>query len=163
MFGDGIADAWIMTLVTYALMVLLPRNHQHKFVFVWTMGYLSYQHISRMYSNWGGWDMDITSFTMCLTCKLSSLGYCFKDGSRDVSRLSKDQAERKVNEMPSLLEFLSYAFFGGSSLIGPFFEYYDYVQFIKESGRYREVPSTIVPSLIRFSNAQSKFKSVISL
>ena len=40
-----------------------------------------------MISNFGGWDMDITTYTMILTTKLASLGYCYMDGEKKDSEL----------------------------------------------------------------------------
>lgn len=42
--------------------------------------YLSAQHIVRMITNFGGYDMDITTYTMMLTAKLSSVAFCYSDG-----------------------------------------------------------------------------------
>ena len=35
--------------------------------------------------------MDITSYTMLLTCKLSALAYCYQDGATDSAKLNDDQ------------------------------------------------------------------------
>lgn len=50
--------------------------------------------------------------------------------------------------MPSLLEFTSYQFFCNSAGIGMFFEYTDYIRFIKRADEYSNVPSPIIPSLL---------------
>ena len=44
--------------------------------------YLSCSHIYRMYTNFGGWDMDITTYTMMLTSKLSAIAFCYSDGGK---------------------------------------------------------------------------------
>jgi lysophospholipid acyltransferase len=80
MFRESVIHPFIMMLVTYLMMLLLPRNVQHKAVFVFVMGYLSGSHIYRMYTKFGGWDMDISTYTMILTAKLSALAFCYKDG-----------------------------------------------------------------------------------
>jgi hypothetical protein len=43
-----------------------------------------------MITNFGGWDMDVTTYTMILTTKLSSLGFCYKDGGEADDKLIKD-------------------------------------------------------------------------
>lgn len=138
-----------MTVITYFLMVLLPRGSQHKFVFAFNLGYLSCSHIYRMYTNFGGWDMDITTYTMVLTAKLSSLGFCYKDGMLKDSELTKDQIERKLVDAPSIFELFSYTFFCCGCLIGPFFEFADFINFMEMKGHYKQIPSTIIPSIIR--------------
>jgi MBOAT, membrane-bound O-acyltransferase family len=150
MYREQIIHPFLMTTITYILMNVLPRNFQHKVVFVFVMTYMSCQHLYRMYTNWGGWDMDITTFTMLLTARLSSLGFCYKDGGLNDSELIKDQIQRKVVHMPSIMEVYSYTFFCSACLCGPFFEFSDYINFIEMKGNYAKVPSTVLASLSRF-------------
>lgn len=99
----------VMTAVTYLLMTFLPRNVQNKVVMVFVMGYLSGQHIYSIVTNFGGWEMEITTYTMILTAKLSALAFCYKDGGvKDEADLLPEQKERLVKKMPSPLELLSY-------------------------------------------------------
>jgi len=90
MFRGQIIHPFIMTLTTYFLMTVLPRNQQHKVVFAFVMLYLSFSHIYRMITNFGGYDMDITTFTMLLTTRLSALGFCYKDGGEPEEKISVD-------------------------------------------------------------------------
>jgi hypothetical protein len=76
-----------MTFVAYGLMKFGPRHKQTTYVFVWVMAYLSFQHIYRMWANFGGYDMDITTYSMILTAKLSALSFCFKDGGEKEEKL----------------------------------------------------------------------------
>jgi hypothetical protein len=50
--------------------------------------YLSAEHIIRMITNFGGYDMDITTYTMMLVAKLSSLAFCYSDGGKPNMLLS---------------------------------------------------------------------------
>ena len=77
----------LMTFVAYGLMKFAPRQKQTTFVFVWVMAYLSFQHIYRMWANFGGYDMDITTYSMILTAKLSALSFCLKDGGEKEENL----------------------------------------------------------------------------
>jgi hypothetical protein len=43
-----------------------------------------------MYTNFGGFDMDISTFTMLQVCKLSALAFCYKDGALPDKELSKE-------------------------------------------------------------------------
>ena len=156
MYRDGIVHSLSMTLITYFLMNILPRNQQHKAVFVFTMGFVSVSHIFNMLTNFGGWDLDITTFTMILMCKLSSVSFCYKDGAEKQENLIPDQIERKVEKMPTPLEMMSYCFFCGGSICGPFYEYTDYINFIEAKGHYQNVPFSITQSLIRLAHGFSK-------
>ena len=87
MYREQFFHTLLMTFITYAMMIALPRHKQARFVFIFVMAYLSFQHIYRMYKNFGGYDMDITTFTMVLTAKLSALAYCYKDGAEKDDKL----------------------------------------------------------------------------
>lgn len=78
-----------MSVGSYVLMVVLPR-HTYKNVNVFfVLTYLSVQHIYRMMVNWGGWEMDVTTFTMLLTCRLWSVGFVIADGATDDKKLNE--------------------------------------------------------------------------
>lgn len=156
MFRDQVVHSLTMTLITYLLMNVLPRNQQNKAVFVFVMAYLSGSHIYRMITNFGGWDMDITTYTMILTAKLSALAFCYRDGGEKDENLLKEQIERKVVKMPSPLEMMSYVFFCGACICGPFFEYSDYINYIEKKSIYASTPSSFIPSIIRFVQGHSK-------
>ncbi len=79
-----------------------------------------------MITNFGGWDMDITTYTMILTAKLSALAFCYKDGGEPTDKLLPEQKENRVLDLPNPLELLSYVFFCSACICGPFFEYSDY-------------------------------------
>jgi len=156
MFRDQVVHSLTMTLITYLLMNVLPRNQQNKAAFVFVMAYLSGSHIYRMITNFGGWDMDITTYTMILTAKLSALAFCYRDGGEKDENLLKEQIERKIVKMPSPLEMMSYVFFCGACICGPFFEYSDYINYIEKKGIYANMPSSFIASIIRFVQGHSK-------
>ena len=133
--------------VTYILMNVLPRNSQQKYVFIFVLGYLSYSHYSRMVHNFGGYDMDISTYTMLLICKLNALSWCYRDGGENPKDLTEDQRVRKVDQMPSPLELLSYTFYANACAVGVFFEFSDYKRFIERTAEYKNVPSPILASL----------------
>ena len=54
--------------------------------------------------------------------------------------------------MPTVLEMLSYLYYPGSCVLGPFFEFTDYKMFIEEKGRYANIPKSLIPCLIRFGH-----------
>ena len=91
--------------------------------------------------------MDITSYTMLLTCKLSALAYCYQDGATDSAKLNDDQRQRMVVNLPSVLELASYVWYANASALGVFFEFSDYKRYIERTHEYRDVPSPILQSL----------------
>ena len=91
MFGTGIVHVFVMSSVVYLMMNVLPRRAQAAYVMYFVLAYLSAQHIYRMWQNFGGFELDITTFTMLLICKLSALAYCYKDGAEKESDLTQEQ------------------------------------------------------------------------
>ena len=156
MYRSQIIHPILMTVITYLMMLYLPRKQQNKFVFVFVLAYLSGSHIYRMITNFGGWDMDITTYTMILTAKLSALAFCFSDGSYEDSDLLPEQIERKIVKTPSVLEVASYVFYCSGCIVGPFFEFSDYIMYIEERGRYKSIPISIIPSLKKFLTGKRK-------
>lgn len=52
--------------------------------------------------------------------------------------------------MPTVLELLSYVFFCGASIVGPFFEFSDYKMYIERTDRYANIPSTFKAAVTKF-------------
>lgn len=69
------------------MMNLFPRKTQHIPVLIFNLGYLSAQHIHSMTTNFGGWDLNITTYTMILITKMSALSFCYKDGAEKEENL----------------------------------------------------------------------------
>ena len=152
MFRGGVIHPIIMTFVTFAIMNLLPRTQQHKYVMVFTMCYLSGSHIYRMLTNFGGWDMDITTYTMILTTKLSAMAFCYRDGAydNDTLKVQSIAVQNKIESKPTLLEVLSYVYFSSSCICGPFFEFADYRNYIEMQGVFANIPNTAYASFKNF-------------
>lgn len=85
--------------------------------------------------------------TMVVTTKLWGLGWAVYDGSIKDEKLRPMQVELKVKEVPSLLPFLSYCFFGSGCISGPFLEYRHFVDFIERKGIYEKMPSGVTGAL----------------
>ena len=64
LFREGVLHVILMTGVTWLLMNTLPRNVQQRYVMTWVLGYLTCNHLYRMYTNFGGYDLEISTFTM---------------------------------------------------------------------------------------------------
>ena len=61
--------------------------------------------------------------------------------------------QRKIDNMPSFIEYLSYVFFCCSCIVGPVFEFDDFKNFMELTGNYKDMPRgtqsyvTIIPAL----------------
>ena len=112
--------------------------------------YMSGQHINSMLKNYGGFDMDITSYTMLLFCKLWGMSWAYMDGEKAAkfkiskgkieSHLTEDQLKWCLQDMPTFLEFNSFIFFFAGCILGPFFEFSDFRNFINMTGQYKKAP-----------------------
>lgn len=149
----GILHVIGMTVISYLLMSLLPRNRQQSVVMVWCLSYLTVNHLYRMYINFGGFNLDISTFTMLQVCKLSALAFCYKDGSMKEEDLIPEQRQRQVKELPSIIEMCSYTWYVQNCALGVFFEFSDYKNYIERKGRYAQVESPILPSLVTLVKA----------
>ena len=89
-YREGVLHVILLTTIAYLLMAMLPRNQQQKYVMGWVLGYLTFNHLHRMYTNFGGFNLDISTFNMLQVCKLSGLAFCYKDGGEDFKSLTKD-------------------------------------------------------------------------
>ena len=68
--------------------------------------------------------------------------------------LTSYQESRKLEAMPSPLEWVSYVFASGNLLAGPFFELRDYRDYIQRQGPWAGgFPSGVVPGLVRLLKA----------
>jgi lysophospholipid acyltransferase len=136
-----------MTTVAYLLMVFLPRKISGKYVMLWCLFYLCYNHLYRLIYMFGEFNMDISTFTMLHVCKLSALGYCYHDGAKPENQFRPGQKERMVKDLPTVLEMMGYTWFVPQCALGVFYEFSDYKAFIEQTREYTEIPSPILPSL----------------
>lgn len=139
-FGKQIAHIYIMAYVGYAMMKFLPRTEQHMYVCYWALGYLSCQFLYAMYTEFGGFKMDSTSYTMFVCTKIWTLAWSYRDGAVDDKLLNEGMKERRVHNLPSVFEFTSYIAFAPGCLCGPNLEYTDFENWAAMEADYKSVP-----------------------
>jgi len=156
MFKEEAIHFWALDVVVYLILTFIDRKRQAWVVFITCMAHLSLLHIRRVIFDYGGWSMDATTFLMPLVSRLSSLGFVYADGRRmieqeknktksdlkDTRELSDDQKERLVKDKPTLIEIFSYTSYPAANMCGPFFEFRDYIDFIEENDRYKNIPQS---------------------
>jgi len=91
---------------------------------------------------------------MMMYTKLISVSINYKDGylikNGQSKKVSKRQTEYSIAEKPTFIEFMSYIFFCGGAISGPWYEYKDFRNFINKEAHYKQIPSTFKPAMIRF-------------
>jgi len=136
----------LMALFGYFGVKILGRNRP-RFILIVALLYLSIFHIYRMIVDWAGFSIEITAVLMIYTCKSTAFAYCYQDGAKKDSELSAEQRKNKIVNLPSFIEYMSFMYFYGNTLVGPACEYNDHSNFIKRQGDYAKIPSTLFPSL----------------
>ena len=152
MYGPGGLVNFAMTSLTvYLLLHIVPRRNIGLFVFLFSFAYLSYVHIYRMMTDWMGWKQDASTLQMILTCKMISLAFNYQDGME--KDLEEEQKRLAVKEIPDILEYYSYLTFYAGFVLGPVFEYRDYIRFVKQEDEFKSIPSPFSRSLFLFLQA----------
>jgi len=114
---------------------------EQKICFVFNLLYLSGYHLYEMLTSYGGWGIDISIMLMINVAKFTSFAWCLKDGAEPKDKLSDDQFERRIVELPSLFNFFSYTFFYAAACSGPAFDYKEYSDFISLTNSYANIPN----------------------
>ncbi|KAI0796503.1 MBOAT, membrane-bound O-acyltransferase family-domain-containing protein [Abortiporus biennis] len=130
---NGFAQLMFDVLGTYYIAKTVKSAHMPWIVFWFVMGHLTVNHIIRAMFNLSYETVEVTGPQMVLTMKLTTFAWNVWDGRRQVEELDKWQKEKRVDEYPSLLAFLGYAFYFPGVLVGPYLEYADYMSLIDGS------------------------------
>ncbi|KAF8580586.1 MBOAT-domain-containing protein [Ramaria rubella] len=140
-------------LATYVIAASWQGRNMPWVVFAVVMGHLTFNHAYRAIYEIPLETFEITGPQMVLTMKLTTFAWNVLDGRRSAEELDKWQLKHRVTTMPSLLEFLGYAFYFPGILVGPYTEYATYASLIDGSlfetaggrgengGRFKRVPS----------------------
>lgn len=114
----------------------------------------------KMYYYYGFWGAEVTQIMMMNLCKISAFAINYRDGAvpkdKRESDLKSREREYLVETLPSFYDYMGYLYYCGGTIAGPFHEYKDYIDFIYRRSIYTSIPSTIIPTLKRFSHAICK-------
>ncbi|KAH7343969.1 MBOAT, membrane-bound O-acyltransferase family-domain-containing protein [Rhizoctonia solani] len=101
-------------------------------VFAFVMGHLLVNHAYRTaYLTLD--DLEITGTQMVLVIKLSTFAWNIHDGRQATESLDPSQLATRIQQYPSLLEFLGYVFYFPGLLVGPAFDFVSYRSLIDET------------------------------
>lgn len=156
-FGfDGLVNFGFSSAVVYVMLAVIPRGRVGLPVFVFSLAFLSYVHIYRMMTDWIGWTMDASGLQMMLTSKMSSLAFCYQDGvtiKKSPERVPAEQKRLIVDVLPNLLEYYSYLCFYPGFLVGPTYEFMEYITFVKEAMEFENIPSPLKQTFVTLAKA----------
>ncbi len=111
--------------------------------FVFLMGHMSVNHIARQAAN-SPRSVDITGAQMVLVMKLSAFCWNVADGLLPAADLSDFQKDRRLTELPSLVDYAGFVFFFPSLLVGPAFDFAEYRRWLDTS--MFDVPADVDPA-----------------
>jgi lysophospholipid acyltransferase len=131
----------ISAIFTYIFIEYFGRKYSAYYVFIFSLLYLSYLHIKRIFVDYGEWRVDDpTTIYMMSICKFSSLAFSYEDGSKELKDMKNaHHREYRIVEKPTLLEVLSFIYFYPTSIIGPSIEFKDFINFINEKDCYSDL------------------------
>lgn len=87
-FGESIKVIFMLTIGTYLLMRFSPRKYQHIFVTFFVFAQVTYSHINTYFFNFANYELGITTMSMLLVLRLSSLSWCYRDGAMKDDQLT---------------------------------------------------------------------------
>jgi D-alanyl-lipoteichoic acid acyltransferase DltB (MBOAT superfamily) len=97
--------------------------------------------------------LNMSTVSMISFCKQMGLALCYKDGDEDNFKNCTGREKAKaVKQKPSLVNYLSYMFFVGQVISGPFSEYCDFEDWLHLRNKYKKIKyfETWLPALKRF-------------
>ena len=149
-FREGVIHYLIMILITWLLMHTVERKRQPWVIFIFAMSYSSFWLILDVIYRYRSPEIGYTYYLVILWNKLSTLGFCYKDDSKDTSHFDKHRLRCKIHDVPSLYELISYSCYPGGCIVGPYFEFKDYINFIEQKEQYSSIPLSLSKGLLKY-------------
>lgn len=140
---DGVQTLAISSIGAYCIAKYIKSPFMPWIGFVFLMGHLSINQITRQFLNDPG-VIDITGAQMVLVMKLSAFCWNVADGYLPDKDLSDFQKERVIRTLPSPLDYAGYVLFFPSLFAGPAFDYIEYKRWIETT--MFELPPGVDPS-----------------
>ncbi|CEG40878.1 lysophospholipid acyltransferase [Plasmopara halstedii] len=159
-YGTGWLHSLVSSLLTYAMVCVLPHKTAPLVVFLANMLFVAALHLHRMRVNYMGWSMDSTASQMLLLIRLTSFAFNYHDGvvanattvkdgdSEHMKMVKQSRKQLAIPKIPSLLEFLGFVYCFTTFLAGPAFEYKEYsdaihrTRFVDRNGVRRNISPT---------------------
>ncbi|RYP79486.1 hypothetical protein DL769_002941 [Monosporascus sp. CRB-8-3] len=141
---SGLRTLFISSAVTYGLAYFLRTSpYMPWLAFVFLMGHMAVSQLSRQFAN-NPSAVDITGAQMVLVMKLSAFAWNVADGTLPQAQLSDFQRDRRILQLPALLDYAAYVLFFPSLMVGPAFDYNEYRGWIDTT--MFDVPASVDPT-----------------
>ena len=144
-YGINSLHSVISCIFTYFFIYFYGRKVSPVYILLGAFLHLSILNIHRMIFDFGRWAIDdISTIYMVFVAKYSSFAFSYYDGGIPISDIrSKHLQKQRIEEMPSLIEYASYIFFYPTTIIGPFIEFKDYINFIEYKDCYSNLTNNL--------------------
>ncbi|SPO22271.1 related to ALE1 - broad-specificity lysophospholipid acyltransferase [Ustilago trichophora] len=114
-------------LTYYICMFNVGGKNMGWLVFALQMGHLTYNHAVRKFGGIPLSTIEITAMQMVAVMNLTTFAWdCYDGQIRTEAQCDDSQKKSRITKMPSVLEFLGYAFYFPGVLIGPSTRFCDY-------------------------------------
>ncbi|OLN81525.1 Lysophospholipid acyltransferase [Colletotrichum chlorophyti] len=141
---DGVRTLAISSIGVYCIAKYLRASPFMPWIgFAFVMGHMSISHVARQIAD-NPSSVDITGAQMVLLMKLSAFCWNVADGQLSEDQLSDFQKERRLVDLPGLLDYAGYVLFFPALLVGPAFDYADYRKWIDTT--MFDLPAQVDPS-----------------
>ncbi|KAI0480797.1 MBOAT-domain-containing protein [Xylariaceae sp. FL0804] len=141
---SGIRTLLIAAGGTYALAYYLRTSpYMPWLAFIFLMGHMAANQLTRQFADDPA-TIDITGAQMVLLMKLSAFAWNVADGTLPEDQLSDFQKDRRILQLPGLLDYAGYVLFFPSLMAGPSFDYNEYRGWIDCT--MFDVPATVDPA-----------------
>ena len=144
-YGINSLHSVISALFTYYFVYFFGRKVSPIYVLIGVFLHLSILNIHRMIYDYGGWSIDdISTIYLVLVAKYSSFAFSYYDGGIPLSEIENEHLKKhRIEEMPSLIEYASYIFFYPTTIIGPYIEFKDYMNWIEYKDCYSNLKTNL--------------------
>lgn len=162
MYREDVIHFFIMIIVVKILMHTIKRESQPYIVFFVVVAHSTFYLTLDMIYRYGDPRLLMTYYTVILCQKLSTLGFCYRDGAMDDKDLTDHNRRCKLKEIPTFYELISYSSYPMNCSSGPFFEFADYRRFVYKEGLYRDPPLDFFKALFTYLYGIVMFGGVIA-
>lgn len=129
-------------LGAYFLMHVVPRKYVGWTIVLYSLSTTAAAHIERMIRNYGGWDTTVAQCLMMQVISLSYMGWDYTDGLNPECK-----SRTKINELPTLIEFLGSTLSPTQVLAGPAGHLTDFLNYVNNRGEYAQKYDVLIPGL----------------
>ena len=166
-FSTGWIHCLLSTTACYFIMKYCNPKRQPRYVFLFSLSYLSLMSIHMMIIDYMSYSLDATTYEMIIIAKVQMLAWSLYDGTVDrqtvdegaaksdrMARLYQRRQSRAISALPPLFDYYAYMFHFTGLLGGPTIYYTEYEDVMSKPAkreRYPAVLRTLLTGMVAFA------------